>query len=307
MSGRFRFVLSAACALLGVVSCLAYADTVRSEAERVRSDALERFGGEVARLAVADSALEAGDIVSETNVSMRDWLADLAPEDAIQDLDEVVGRELSVPVAKGAPLTELNFRDSVALSEVPAGHVAVSVPVNDKLGLARGVTRGAHVSAYVVDDGKARLIATDVEVLSELGSGQGIITIQQITIAVLPDNVTEVLAASAAGTLRLVIPAHDVKPTNQKEEQAQQSAPPKALEPDQEHRAEDDAPEGEMPTEAEPEETTEASSDAVPSEDQAAPEEHQDSLEGDSDAPEAASEEEQRSAGEEPAMEGGEQ
>lgn len=211
MSTRFRLVLSSSFALLGVVSCLAYADSVRAEAERVRSDALERFGGEVARLVVADQQLEAGDVVSESNVQVRDWLADLAPKDACVSMDEVVGRELSEPVAEGMPLTELNFRDEEALSEVPSGHVAVSVPVTDRLGLSRGVVRGAKVDAYVVDETEPRLLATDIEVLSELGSATGTLATQQLTIAILPQDVAEVLGASAAGNLRLVIPAHDVE------------------------------------------------------------------------------------------------
>ena len=211
MSKRFRILLSLSCALLGVVSCLAYGSSVRAEADRVRSDAIARFGGEVARLVVADQALEVGDLITERNVSVRDWVADLAPSGAIVSLDDAIGREVRVPAAKGAPLTELNFRDETVLSEVPDGHVAVSVPVTDKLGISRGVTRGAHINAYEVSVEGPRLIATDVEVLSELGSTTGIVASQQITIAVLPDDVAEVLGASATGDLRLVIPAHDVE------------------------------------------------------------------------------------------------
>lgn len=220
MSVRFRVILSGAFALLGVISCLAYADSVRSEAQRVRADALERFGGEVTQLVVASRSLEAGDVVTEANVSLRDWVSDLAPQGAMTSLEDVIGRELRVPVAEGAPLTELNFRDETSLSEVPAGHVAVSVPVSDKLGIARGVTRGARLNAYVVSGESTQLIATDVEVLSELGSSSGVAVAQQITIAVLPDDVAEVLGASAAGALRLVIPADDVEASGKVEEVA---------------------------------------------------------------------------------------
>ncbi|MDO4404718.1 MAG: SAF domain-containing protein [Atopobiaceae bacterium] len=209
MSIRFRIVLSSAFALLGIVSCLAYADTVRTEADKVRADALERFGGEIAQLVVAEQTLEVGDVISERNVRVRDWVADLAPAEAVVSLDEVVGREVSVPVSKGVPLTKLNFRDASTLMEVPSGHVAVSVPVTDKLGISRGVTRGARVSAYEVSDSAPRLIATDREVLSELGTQTSMS--QQLTIAVLPDDVSAVLGASASGELRLVIPADDVE------------------------------------------------------------------------------------------------
>ena len=211
MSARFRIVLSAAFAVLGVVACLAYADSVRQEAERVRSDAIARFGGEVAHLVVANQPIEVGELITDRNVQLRDWVADLAPQGAIATLDDAIGREVSVPVAAGAVLTELNFRDESVVSEVPAGHVAVSVPVTEKLGIARGVTRGARVSAYAVSQDVPQLIATDVEVLSELATSVGVIATQQITIAVLPDDVPAVLGASASGDLRLVIPADDVE------------------------------------------------------------------------------------------------
>ncbi len=210
MSRRFRIVLSTACALLALMACLAYAEVVRSEAARMRADAIERFGGEVASVVVASQQLEAGDVVTERNVTVRDWVADLAPVGVITSLDDAVGRQLSVPAAEGAPLTELNFRDESTLAEVPAGHVALSVPVTDKLGISRGVTRGARVNAYEIAVDGPRLIATDVQVLSELGSTTGIVASQQVTIAVLPQDVTAVLGASASGDLRLVIPADDV-------------------------------------------------------------------------------------------------
>lgn len=211
MSTRFRIVLSAACALLGVMSCLAYANSVREEAERMRSDALERFGGELTQLVVANQTLEAGEVVSERNVQMRDWVTDLAPADAVVSLEEVVGREVRVPVAKGTPLTSLAFRDESEVSEVPSGRVAVSVPVTDKLGLSHGVTRGERVSAYAVSSDGPYLLAADIEVLSELSASTSSLSSQQITIAVLPENVADVLGASASGELRLVIPADDVE------------------------------------------------------------------------------------------------
>lgn len=234
MSRRFRIVLSSAFALLALVACLAYAQAVRDEAARVRADAIERFGGEVASVVVATETLEAGEVITERNVTVRDWIADLAPADVITTLDDAIGRQLSVPAAEGAPLTELNFRDESALAEVPAGHVALSVPVTDKLGIARGVTRGARVNAYEVAEDGPRLIATDVQVLSELGSTTGIVASQQVTIAVLPQDVTAVLGASASGDLRLVIPADDVGAQTPTQEGEDAAAPPAEVEMTQE-------------------------------------------------------------------------
>ena len=87
---RFRLLLSGSCALLSAVLCLAYGEHIREESERVRAEALERYGGEVVTLVVATEGIEAGESVSRSNASERDWLVDLAPENAVTGLDAVL-------------------------------------------------------------------------------------------------------------------------------------------------------------------------------------------------------------------------
>lgn len=206
MSLRFRVVLSSACALLAVMACLAYASGVREEAERVRAEVLERYGGEVVTLVVASTRLEPGDVVSQSNVSTREWVADLAPEGAVVSLADVLGREVGVATEKGAPLTQLTFRSSSDLADVPDGHVALSIPLTDKLGVPRGIGQGATLVAYAVTNEGTRLVSGEMTVLAApvataLGSGG------QLTLSLLPDDVAAVLTASASGDLRLVMPA----------------------------------------------------------------------------------------------------
>lgn len=209
MSLRFRILFSSACAVLAALLCAVCADSARAEAERARNEALERYGGEVVSLVVADEALEAGDVVTASNVSERDWVSDLAPADAITSMDDAVGRELTVPVSSGAPLTGLNFRDTSAMADIPSGHVAVSVPVTDRLGLGTGVEVGSRVVAYEAGESSSQLVADDVTVLTP-PEGDGSMSRGSVTIAVLPEDVSEVLSASASGNLRLVQPADDV-------------------------------------------------------------------------------------------------
>lgn len=212
MTLRFRVVLSGACALLAVLLCLAYADSVRQDAVRQRSEALARYGGEVVSLVVAPDGLEVGDVVSRTNVTTGDWVAELTPEDAITSVDDAVGRKVTVPLAAGAPLTRLNFREDEQSVEVPAGHVALSVAVSEKLGLWGGAPNGTRVAAYEAVEGGARLMTDDVTVLRSTGAdGEGsTLGRSTVTIAVPPDSVSAVLSSSTAGTLRLVMPAADV-------------------------------------------------------------------------------------------------
>jgi len=210
MTRRFRLILSGTFALLAVVLCAAYAQHVREEAESVRAEALERYGGEVVSLVVANGAIEKGDVVDSSNVSVREWLADLAPANAVTDLDDVIGTQVTVPAASGSPLTSLNFRDESEMTEVPSGHVALSLPVTDKLALVGSVRAGTSLDAYRVVEGGAGVISGSVEVLVAPTARAGVSSAPTITIAVASEDVPRVLAASAEGSLRLVVPADDV-------------------------------------------------------------------------------------------------
>ena len=209
MGTRLRLVLALLCARAAGGAFVAYADGVRTEADRVRSEALARYGGEVVELAVATRTLEVGTDVGAGDVEMREWLADLAPEGAITSLDDVLGAEVTVPAAKGSAVTGLNFRGAASSADVPAGRVAVTIPVTDKLGIPREVAAGARVVGYRVGEGGSSLVAAEMVVISA-SVGQGMTGTQSVTVAALPDDVTALLAASSSGELRLVMPAEDV-------------------------------------------------------------------------------------------------
>lgn len=210
MTRRFRLALSGTFAILAAGLCVLYGQQVRQEAERVRSEAMERYGGEVVSLVVATEGIEAGEVVGRQNVAERDWLADLAPADAVTGIDEVLGLEVTVPVCAGAPLTALNFRTDADAVEVPSGHVALSVPVTDRLGLPSSVQPGTVLVAYEVLDSGSRVISGSVQVLRSAGDETALGTRGSVTVAVLAQDVTAVLDASTEGTLRLALPAQDV-------------------------------------------------------------------------------------------------
>lgn len=211
MSKRLRILVSALCALFVMVACALYASHVREEADRERSETLKRYGGDTVTLVVTNRVIEAGEVVSLADVSMRDWISSLAPEQAFLSVDEVVGKEISVPATANVPLCALNFRDESQITEIPAGHVAVSMPVTDKLGLSSAVLAGAHVVAYRVGEGTAEVIGASAIVLAVpsstgLSAGRG-----SITVAVKADDVPAILSAGSSGDLRLVVPAEDVR------------------------------------------------------------------------------------------------
>ncbi|MCI6843280.1 MAG: SAF domain-containing protein [Coriobacteriaceae bacterium] len=211
MSRRFKIVLSAAFAVLAIVLCLAYGEGVRAEEKTRRQETLTRYGGEVVGLVVATTGLEEGQVVSPGDVARRDWVSDLVPEGAITNLDDVVGKKVTVAAASGAPLTQLNFRETGAAVEVPPGRIAVSVPMADKLGVGEGVVAGDRLVAYRVADGAATVLAREVTVLSVPEGARALAAgAQAMTVALVPEDVSAVLAASTEGSLRFGLPADDV-------------------------------------------------------------------------------------------------
>ena len=235
MSARFRMLFAGACAVLSILLCLNYGTYVQGEADRVRSETLARYGGEVVTLVVSATPLEPGDVATATNVTTREWLADLAPEGALTNLDDVIGREVGNAAPRGVPLTDVTFRDASTMAEVPEGRVAVTLPVTDKLGVAHDLSQGATLTAYAITSEGARLISSSMTVLAvpvstALGSSG------QLTVAVAPEDVPAVLSASASGDLRIVMPGAGVLGG---EEGADPAAPAKVTEeePAEETRA----------------------------------------------------------------------
>ena len=211
MSRRTRLIAAVLCSLAALGACLLYGREVKAEAERVRTDALARYGGEVVSLVVATRTLESGDVVDAGSVSVREWLSDLAPSQAITRVEDVVGRQVTVPLAQGLPLTQLNFRDGTSGLDVPAGFVALSLPLTDKLGLSRSISAGTRVVAYAVGSNGTIMLTGSALVLASPVEATSFSQTQSILLAVHPDDVSAVLGASARGDLRLVVPAEDVE------------------------------------------------------------------------------------------------
>lgn len=229
MTRRLRLVVSGSCALASLLLCLAYGGHVRQEADRARAEALERYGGEVVTLVVATEGIEAGESVTRANAAEREWLVDLAPADAVTGLDEVLGSEVNVPAAAGAPLTGLNFRDATEAVEVPADRVAITVPVSDDLGVPPGTEAGETLAAYETADGTVQLLALDVRVLSVPQTGSGVVPTGALTLAVAPDDVARLLAASDEGSLRLALPGARALDLAEGEQTAPTSVPPEEV------------------------------------------------------------------------------
>lgn len=217
MSRRWKYIASGFCALLAAALCLAYGEQVRAQCERERTEALERYGGEVVRLVVATELIEAGDAIDGTNATERDWVAELAPEGALTSFDDAKGLKVSVPVAAGMPVTDLNLRDPEEAVEVPSGKMAITIATDDDTGVPPGLETGVTLAAYEVGAEGVRLVADDLKVLSAPAGTTGAVLSDQLTVAVSPEDVAPLLATSQDGSLRLVLPGEGVRVSEDQE------------------------------------------------------------------------------------------
>lgn len=205
MSRKFRIIFSCACALAVGVVFLSYTQSVQARFAAQRSELLAKYGGDIVRVAVATHTIEAGKPIEAADVVLRDWVSELAPQQAITRIDDIIGKSVSVPVCAGAPLSKFNFREAGQSLSVPQGMVAISIPLSEKLGLSPHVQAGTKLAAYVSNADSTQRITSEILVLA-ISDGQALAN-GMLTLAVPETEVEKILAVSSRGELRFVVPA----------------------------------------------------------------------------------------------------
>ncbi len=209
MSARVRVIVSIVCAASAVALMLAYAASVRGEATASRADALRRYGGETARVCVTTRAVARGEAFSERNVETREWLVDLLPEGAVQDPATILGATSDSDIASNTPVSDVNVDTQAEPLDVPSGTTALSVPCTAESAIGGALAPGLDVDVYVVADGGAQLLCQGARVLAtSAGAGRAGAS-SWVTLAVMPELVEPIIAASSLQKLYLVLPATD--------------------------------------------------------------------------------------------------
>lgn len=110
--------------------------------------------------------LPAGVNLRAEDLDVVAWPASRAPAHRA-DREDLIGRNLTSAIARGAPLTSLNVTGD-AWSDLRPGHVAVSVHLQDSA-LAELLSPGQHVRLSAIDPhspGTAQSVANDAVVLA---------------------------------------------------------------------------------------------------------------------------------------------
>jgi pilus assembly protein CpaB len=177
---------------------------------------------------VAAENLPLGTRIVKEQVKAVGWPAATPIQGSFASADEIVGRGLIQPVLANEPLTESKLAPKEAgagLSpSIPAGMRALSVKVNDVIGVAGFTVPGARVDVVVVingNDGMSRTVVSNLQVLTagtkydieQAKDGQPIPS-SVVTLLVTPEQAERITLAQTNGSITLVLRNPlDVAPT----------------------------------------------------------------------------------------------
>ena len=205
------------CIVAGVVCAICvflYTQTVRTSAEASRMEAMSRYGGEQIEVCVAKRDIAAGETVDSSCFEIKMWLADLLPQNAARTGNEVLGKQATSSILSGEVISTKRFQDLAVSLEVPAGLSAVSVPAKDVSAVGGALKAGMHIDVYATGNTSTTLIAHNVLLLatsSSFNENSSSSSVTWVTLAVSPDKVQELVAASQTTTLYFVLPSEDMK------------------------------------------------------------------------------------------------
>jgi pilus assembly protein CpaB len=170
---------------------------------------------------VAASDLPLGAELEADDVRVIEWPASAVPAEAIGDPKEVVGRGLIMPVIQFEPILPVKLASKEAGAGlppiIPPGLRAVSVRVNEVIGVAGYVVPGTRVDVLTtINPGQqqttmtSKVILTDVQVLAagtklEVIEKDKPVPVSVVTLLVNPDEAERLTLASSEGKIQLAL------------------------------------------------------------------------------------------------------
>jgi pilus assembly protein CpaB len=180
---------------------------------------------------VATHDMPMGTMITKDSVKLVAWPASSPVKNGFTSIDKVLDRGLIDAVATNEPLTESKLAPSEAGAGLPPsiteGMRAVSVKVNEVIGVAGFVVPGTHVDVMVTlkrdaeRDSMTRVVVSDVQVLTagtrydqeKARDGQPIPT-SVVTLLVSPPDAERIALAASEGQIMLTLRnPMDRKPT----------------------------------------------------------------------------------------------
>src|SRR5438067_9706807 len=174
------------------------------------------------QVVVAAADLDVGAELGRDDIRIIDWPANAVPAGAFTDPKDVMGRGLILPVIQNEPILPMKLASKDAGAglppAIPAGLRAVSVKVNEVIGVAGYVLPGTRVDVLVTvspshqsTDMTSKVILTNVEVLA---AGTKIdrdteknkpMPVTVVTLLVDPEQAERLTLATTEGKIQLAL------------------------------------------------------------------------------------------------------
>jgi pilus assembly protein CpaB len=174
------------------------------------------------QVVVAAADMDIGAEVRREDIRVIEWPANSLPANAIGNPEEVIGRGLVMPVIQNEPILPMKLASKDAGAGlppvIPPGQRAVSVRVNEVIGVAGYVVPGTRVDVVATvsptqnqQDMTSKVILTDVAVLA---AGTKIerdtekdkpVAVNVVTLLVSPDESERLTLAANEGKIQLAL------------------------------------------------------------------------------------------------------
>lgn len=218
---RKQSLIAIACGILAALCMFAYSASVQSEAALARAAAIKRYGGERVQVIVATRNIPTGSSIDETNAEIREWLVDFIPRGtAVQEFVDLDGLVAQCEIRANEPVLLERVGNGSSRITVPDGLAAASVASDDVLAVGGAISAGSIVDVYVEStSGEISLLGEHILVLetSTLESSKNR-QISWVTLAVRPASVSDLISASAKGTIHFVLPGNNSASLNEEDE-----------------------------------------------------------------------------------------
>lgn len=214
MKQKQMTAIAVACGVACAACVALFMASVQGQADAARAEALARYGGEQVEAYVATRDIVAGERVDLSSVETKLWVADLLPENAVRSTADAVGKTATSTIYKGEVITAGRFEAQRDSLDVPSGKQAVSVPAKAVQAVGGAICAGMSVDVYSSGDSATAVIDRNVSVLDTSVGNSGVLTSGDngwITLAVEPEKVQELIAASSKTALYFTLPGESVQ------------------------------------------------------------------------------------------------
>ena len=173
------------------------------------------------QIVVAALPVSIGAKLTEVDLRMAPWPRAITIEGSFQKISDVVGRGIVVPLVPNEPVLSSKLAASGSgaglMSTIPDGMRAVSVKVNDVIGVAGFVVPGSRVDVILsgspTASGNVEMAKVILENVQVLAAGQNIanddkgkpMSVQVVTLLVTPDDSQKLALASIDGRIQLAL------------------------------------------------------------------------------------------------------